>query len=191
MRRLRHQSSHSRRRSRRFLQKIRALGSFTVSVGFADARVSFCVLWKHSCALIAGCRGIIPLPGRFYRGSAPQGFDFAFPTPLRGHNTDHEQSPSHRPLEERRSSQGRSGVEGAAPPVAARMLRLGHQSSHSRRRSRRFLQKIRALGSFTVRVGFAAARVSFCAPWKPSSGNRGQAPFPPTPLRGSVGPRRP
>jgi tRNA dimethylallyltransferase len=39
---------------------------------------------EDSLAFIAGCRGIIPLPGSFYRGSASQGFWFS--RLLRGHN---------------------------------------------------------------------------------------------------------
>jgi hypothetical protein len=81
---------------------------------------------------------------------------------------------------------GASGGKGAAPPISAQEQRSGRRSSRSRRQSRRFLQKIGALESLIVSVGFADARGELPHLWKPSSGNRGQAPFPPTPLRGSV-----
>jgi hypothetical protein len=60
--------------------------------------------------LIAGCRGIIPLPGRL-RGSAPQGFDFefVFPTPLRGHKRERESQP---PETRRGTTDPRRGVRG-------------------------------------------------------------------------------
>jgi hypothetical protein len=64
--------------------------------------------------LIAGCRGIIPLPGCL-RGSAPQGLDFDFQTPLRGHKREHKKSLSRRSLRDRKSSQGRRGERGQRP----------------------------------------------------------------------------
>jgi hypothetical protein len=91
----------------------------------------------RGCISNCGCRGIIPLPGCL-RGSAPQGlgFDFVFQTPLRGHKGEHKKLPLRRSGRDTRSPLGRWGGTGAAPPAAARMRRLGHQSSPTRRRSR-------------------------------------------------------
>jgi hypothetical protein len=128
------------------------------------------------CALIAGCRGIIPLPGCL-RGSAPQGFDFGFYAPARiQHGPRKITFP--RIVAESPILAGAWGERGLAPyrRVNARSKRGG---SRSRRQSRRFLQKISALGSIAVSVGFADANASFCALWESSSGNRGQPPFPP------------
>jgi hypothetical protein len=38
---------------------------------------------REMASKIAGCRGIIPLPGAFEGAAPPQGFDFDFQTPSR------------------------------------------------------------------------------------------------------------
>jgi hypothetical protein len=65
---------------------------------------------RENVSNIAGCRGIIPLPGCL-RGSAPQGFafDLAFQTPLRGHKRGYERFPSET---RRGTTDPRRGVRG-------------------------------------------------------------------------------
>jgi hypothetical protein len=60
---------------------------------------------KNSRAFIAGCRGIIPLPGAFEGAAPPQGFDFQ--TSRREHNKERGRLFSRRLSVGRRSSQRR------------------------------------------------------------------------------------
>jgi hypothetical protein len=85
---------------------------------------------------------------------------------------------------------GASGGKGACPLFPLESFNRC-RSSRSRRQSRRFLQKIRALRSLTVSVGFAAASVDFCALIVALARWPGALPpFPPTPLRGFSVPQR-
>jgi hypothetical protein len=85
--------------------------------GIAGRQGSDGKTFREDVSQIAGCRGIIPLPGCVSVGAAPlKVFKvLVFQTPLRGPKREHKKTPSHKSLRNRNFSLGRSGEWGQRP----------------------------------------------------------------------------